>query len=362
MGIPLKTTVLIIAALCFLIPPPASAEWVSSFVDTSNCVGVDPKIAVDATIYPHIVHYDVANISLKYSYYDGAAWHHQLLDEGNASRNADLALDTASRTHLSYTRSDGLAYGLREGGKWTLKVIALNPGAGAESTSLALDGLGHPHIVYAASGGLAGGGVSYHRFDGSAWVSQNLGVEGTQASLALDSIARPYVCYIEPPLDGSPFGRLVLARKPAGEWIFESPDEAARVKGQTDIAVDGDNNVHLIYHDWPAGLVKYAKFNGYSWEIHVLSTNGGLTEGLGLALDRQGRPNVVFNTKAFNLVYGLLEDTGWIFEEVSTHGGADVTIDSIGRPHVAHGQDAEGRVPQPWPIGNCEVLKYSVRR
>ena len=358
----MKKLALILVAALFLVPGRAGAEWVSCFVDSSNCVGVEPKIAVDATIYPHIVHYDVANVSLKYSYYDGSAWHHQLLDQGNASRNADLALDSASRTHLSYTRSDGLAYGLRELGQWSLAVIAPNPGAGEESTSLALDGLGHPQIAYAASGGLAGGGVSHHRFDGNVWISQNLGVQGTRVSLALDSIGRPYVCYIEPSEDGSPFGRIVLARKPAGEWIFDYPDEAAQVKGQTDIAVDGENNVHLIYHDWPAGLVKYARFNGYSWEIHVLSTDGGLTEGLGLTLDRQGRPNVVFNTKSFSLVYGLLEETGWTFEEVSTHGGADIAIDIIGRPHVAHGQDAEGRVPQPWPIGNCEVLKYSVRR
>lgn len=358
----MRKTVLILAAVLFLLPGAAQAGWESCFVDSSNCVGVEPKIAVDATIYPHIVHYDVANISLKYSYYDGSAWHHQLLDEGNGSRNADLALDTASRTHLSYTRSDGLAYGIRELGRWTLGVIHLNPGAGTQSTSLALDGLARPHIAYAASGGLAGGGISYHRLQGDDWIAEDLGAEGTQVSLALDSISRPYLCYIEPSLDGSPFGRLVLARKPAGEWIFEYPDESAQVKGQTDLAVDGENNVHLIYHDWPAGLVKYARFNGYSWEIHVLSTDGGLTEGLGLTLDRQGRPNVVFNTKSYSLVYGLLEEAGWTFEEVSTHGGADIAIDSIGRPHVAHGQDADGRVPQPWPIGNCEVLKYSVRR
>ncbi len=359
----MKKIALLLITVWLFLPGPSSAEWASCFVDISGCVGVEPKIVVDATIYPHIIHYDVTNICLKYAFYDGAAWHHQLLDEGNDSRNGDLALDSTSRVHLSYTRSDGLAYGLRDkGGEWNLEVVGLNPGAGAQSTSLALDGLDRPHIAYAASGGLTGGGVAYYHFDGSAWVSENLGVQGTEASLALDSISRPYICYIQPSQDGSGFGKLVLARKPAGEWIFESPDEAAQVKGQTDIAVDGENNIHLIYHDWPAGLIKYARFNGYSWEIHVLSTDGGFTEGLGLTLDRQGRPMVVFNTKSFNLVYGILEETGWTFEEVATHGGADVTIDYVGRPHVAHGQDAEGRVPQPWPIGNCEVLKYSVRR
>ncbi len=337
----------------------ARAQWDGYLVDLSNCVSIGSRISLDRDNWAHIVHYDATHQALKYTRFDGFHWHGTLIDTQRYSgRGCDVALDNANQGHISYRRNGDLMYIRTEGRVYSAPEKILEdtlPGA----TSLALDSGGNPHIALFTDQGL-----TYVRRAGGQWLVERPGVSGTRPSLALGPDGTPHIAWIgENSSQG--WGRLYYSREHGEDWVHESLDPESHVSGDTALAVDGAGMVHLVYLDWLDNLVRYARFDGTGWGFSTLAVNADRDRGLDLTLDREGRPHLVYTATGPvpTAKYGWLDDDlGWIFEVIIEGAGPSLDIDVYGRPHVALSQSGAKRVPEPWPIADCEVLYYSFRR
>jgi len=350
-----------LGATCF-------GQWQSVFVDQSNCVAIDPRIALDIYQNPHITHYDASNQALKYVYFDNAAWHNAIVDaEGMAGQKSGIALDGANQVHVSYVRNGSLMYALKADGVWSLETIIPTPGSSVASTAIALDAAGNPHLAYAVGMSAEsdlGLGVYYVHWDGAAWLVEPVGMRGCNVSIGLDSLGNPYLAFITPAAAGASFNQIVCVRRNGGNWVPDYFDPEATVSGDTGLAVDPGDRVHVVYRDWPNGRIRYALFDGANWAVQTVAEGVGQVEGVKVDVNAQGQPHIAYNngTGEQLLMYAYWTDIGWASEIIAAGGNLDITLDVLGRPHVAHSQSAEGRIPLPWPIENCEVLKYSLRR
>ena len=358
---PLK---LLAAGLLGLLPSlgwssSALAQWDGFLVDLSNCVAIDTKIALDRDNWAHIVHHDRTHQALKYTRFDGDQWHGALIDtQSDAGQGCDIALDGSNQGHISYRRNGDLMY------LWTQGRVYSAPERILEdtlfgATSLALDSGGNPHIALFTEQGL-----TYVRRVGGEWLVERLGVSGSGPCLALGPDGTPHISWIGQVSDQG-WGRLYYSRKYGDSWVHQPLDREAHVSGRTALTVDGSGRVRIVYLDWLDNLVRQAYHDGTGWSLETLAVNADRSRGLDLALDAEDRPHLVYTATGPlpEAKYGYLDDElGWVFEVIAQGAGPSLDIDVYGRPHVALAQGGEERVPQPWPIAECEVLYYSFRR
>lgn len=86
----------------------------------------------------------------------------------------------------------------------------------------------------------------------------------------------------------------------AGIWSIETVDSGGYVGEHTSIAAGTDGTVHISYLDWTNGVVKYAKWNGSSWEKQTIenaaSPEYGIVSGgrSSIALDGNNYPHISY--------------------------------------------------------------------
>lgn len=360
-----QTLALILAVvLTALLAGPAGAWWEGKFADDSNCVAVNPRIDLDGVMYPHIAHYDVNNQSLKHIYYDGGNWNSTLIDPGHSTTISDLVYDANGLDHLVYTRDDGLGYGVSNGGIWSYGQILSNLNGGDASAALAVSPLGTPHIAYAAN---LPGGVMYLTYSGTNLIAEELNMAGTNVAIGVNSQDEPVLAFVTLPRKGRTYGYLVCARRIGGDWNLQGLDTGVQVYGGIDLEVDSGDRIHIVYRSWTDGEIRHAFFDGQNWGLQEACGNAGTAGIQRIAADSDGNPHIVFSTVAgessvLRWAHRDADGASWINEDITTGLDADITVDPLGRPHIAHGQAAGDRVPLPWPVKNCAVLKYAIRK
>jgi len=359
---------LLLAGLVLAVGGPCLAAWEGIFVDFSNCVAIDNSLALGGSMLPHISHFDYSNQALKYVYYDGGAWNTEVVDIGGNGLKSSLGLNSSDQAHISYLQQGSLMYARRSGGTWQIQMVIANAEAPDASTALALDLSGAPHLAYA--GGLpldgetvnsAQSGVYYVTQAGSTWSVDPVGITGSSVDLALDPTGNPVISFITAPDRGEEYGRIAVARKGSAGWIVDRFDTGSLVGGETAVAVDPGGRIHVAYRDLPNGTIRYALFDGQNWGLQVASVVGGQEEGVDLAVTALGEPHIAFASPGM-VNYAYPAGAGWITEVAAPGTAPALAVDPLGRPHLAYGQAAGDRVPLPWPIQDCQVLKYSLRR
>ena len=360
----LTLAVILATVLIPLLIGPASAGWEGKFADDSNCVAVNPRIDLDGVMYPQIAHYDVSNQSLKHVFYDGGNWNSTLIDPGHSQTVSGLIHDINGVVHLAYVRDDGLGYGVFNAGIWSYGQILSNLNGGEASAALAVDYRSAPHMAYAAN---LPGGVMYLTYSGNRLVAEELGMAGTEVAVGASSAGDPVVAFVTLPGKGREYGHLVCARKVGGSWDLEAIDTGVQVYGGIDLEVDVAGRIHIVYRSYTDGEIRHAFYDGYNWGLQMASGNAGSTGIQRIATDSEGNPHIVFSTVAgqtgvLRYAYRDGDGSSWLNEDITTGIDADITVDPLGRPHIAHGQSAGDRVPPPWPVKNCAVLKYAIRK
>jgi hypothetical protein len=136
-------------------------------------------IAIDSDDHPHVAHYDIGCIGLKYVSYDGTAWSVETAKPipGVCSHFVGLVMDSSGRPHISYEDaavSSFLGYATKTEAGWQIEAIDFQ---GGDDSSIDLDKSGFPHISYVAPN--VGLKYAYRRKTASPEPTVTLGEETT---------------------------------------------------------------------------------------------------------------------------------------------------------------------------------------
>ena len=132
------------------------------------------------------------------------------------------------------------------------------------SGSIALDLSDVPHVSYMD---YFNKDLKYASWNGSSWSVETVdaaGNVGSFSSLALDSSGRPHIAYLD-----STNSSMKYAWWDGGTWNTEVVDSTWDANLNASLALDFNDNPHISYRA-PSG-VKYARWNGTSWEIQTLA-------------------------------------------------------------------------------------------
>jgi hypothetical protein len=421
--------------------------WTFSQVDNRAGVGQYASIALDSKNRPHIAYYDSVNKDLLYARGSkdpsNMTWELDVADSnGNVGKTTSIAIDSEDLAHIAYLNDDDdslqYAFQLAPNGGFTVETIDDVSGFLDEYPSLALDSTDTPHVSFyrvgypsisteasvnyatrlgddnwtsstLATGLLAaqvfdqirrspldireilsGVGlfnslaidsydnahIAYYNDDndnleyaygGPGWWSfetvDSFESVGGFASLSLDAQDRPQISYArQSELTGSFGGALKYAIKLGDHWrtmyvdmIGAFPPDVSSGRTSTTIVVDAANNPHILYYDFSTGDLKYAVRN--KWDIQVVGLVGTLMEpsNRNVTLDSLGLPHIAFGGDS--LYHGYFDGSMWQFELVdpsATAGAfASIDIDEKDNISIAYYDSANG--------GELKYARFSVK-
>ncbi len=125
------------------------AQWVIENVDTCDWGPCSTSLALDGNDHPLLAYYDDGSQSLKYAFYDGAAWQFSLLDIGLGEYGGYLAMALGPDGQPDIAYEDDsfnlLKYAHLDGSVWVTEVID-SGNQQCSSASIAVDRAGLPHV------------------------------------------------------------------------------------------------------------------------------------------------------------------------------------------------------------------------
>jgi hypothetical protein len=115
----------------------------------------------------------------------------------------------------------------------------------------------------------------------------SVGIEGT--SLALDSNANPHISYWDEDNEA-----LKYAAFNGSTWDIQTIDNAADDGDWSSIALDTNDNPHISYQGNNSRL-KYAAFNGLTWDIETVDSTFNVGTSTSLVLDSNDNPHISYH-------------------------------------------------------------------
>ncbi|OGS20830.1 MAG: hypothetical protein A2252_00240 [Elusimicrobia bacterium RIFOXYA2_FULL_39_19] len=149
----------------------------------------------------------------------------------------------------------------------------------------------------------------------------NSGNVGLYSGLAVDTSGYPHISY--------------YAGSFAGEYSA--------------VALDAGGYAHIAYYDWTNSCLKYAKYNGASWEVQVVDPVSGTGKHASIAVDGFGYPHISY----FDNIYGDLRYAKWtgsswniqIVDGIDDAGEyTSIKIDKSSNPHIAYYDYSNGNL------------------
>jgi virginiamycin B lyase len=295
--------------------------------------------AVDLNGKIHIVYTvgDVsnANTTLKYKTNISGSWQTYNIDSN--SYECSVAVDSNNKVHIAYidymTNGNGyiLKYATNKSGAWENSLIDNNI---SHNPKIVIGKDDTIHIAYQSD--LSDGKKIMHASKQSTtWqverVDPSAGDQGSP-SIAVDSLGNVYLSYCTggyTPLTSFSWHYLKYAKKINGVW---SPDNVDTIKyygsfdtngyNNTSIAVDQNNNVHIVYiGNQNPGEVWYSTNKSGAWSSVLLTVNGS-------------NPSIVIDNKnnvhmSLNGVKYLTNEAGnWSISDVDYGYYSSMAIDS----------------------------------
>lgn len=355
-----------------------NGTWNNTFVDINATMN---SITLDSAGYAHIAYMKhngvtntAQNTNLFYVYQDENGWHIEVVDdtEVETGRFPSIALDSNGYPHISYeSLSKGVRYAYKDASGWHIQnvVNSLYNGGDAYGTNLVLFN-DQPYITFYD---YTLDRFIYAHWDGASWIIEHINDETSAqehgvddydkgedkwSSIAVDSNGVPHVSYY------SLLGKTLYyaTRTGPNNWqysIVDSVDlESANPVGLwNSIALDPSGNPGISYGVYNTGILKYAHWNGTSWNVEQVVDTGDvpLTQVIAskLKYTSSGIPIIAFQRPSWEggcIALAYKEGSNWISQNISGSGSTDpshvylsLSLDSFDFPHISY-QNGNGRL------------------
>ena len=293
--------------------------WNIQTVDSSGDVGYSTSLAFDALGNPAIAYEDRGNHLLKYAHWNGTAWDIETVDSSYWTRRNSLVFDTSGNpaiAYYSYPACD-LRYAHFNGTSWDIQTV-YNDGLGtswARTASLAFDLLGNPAIAFRHPYT----GLRYAHWNGISWdietVDSGYGT-GALASLRFDPFGNPAIAYWWQGVYKGP-SSVKYAHFDGTTWDIKTLDSNGDHPSlaHPSLAFDGSGNPAISYYYWPSQDLRYARWNGTSWNIETVDSQGNVGEFTSLAFDSLDNPAIsYYDATNGDLKFATLAEEAAIFD------------------------------------------------
>jgi hypothetical protein len=164
---------------------------------------------------------------------------------------------------------------------------------------------------------------------------------GGFTSLALDSNNYPHISYLN-----SVNMDLMYARWNGLSWIIETVDSQGITGDMSSLALDSHDRPHISYMATSGSDndLKYAYWDGVSWHIETVDSQGCAGGFSSIALDSHDNPHISYHTWTpdYDLKYASWTGTSWVIETVDSQATVvgrecSLALDSTDKPCIAYG-------------------------
>lgn len=278
------------------------ASWETVVVDSDSRAEDYSALALNSTDSPVIVYHTRSWGGLILAEWNGTAWLKKQISF-ETSAFPSLAVDNNDVWHVAYLdfEHEDLIYSTNSAVPPGSNTIDSNGDVGWHA-SLALDKNEKPCIAYAD---LTSMSIKFAEWNGTDWQIETVDtLEKTygETSLAFDYAGRPHISYID---EGTDFVK--HAWRANGSWSSGNIDSIGALVSSTSIAVDHDNNPHIVYTGGQHSNLKYARLNGFGWDIMTIDSSeySYIGSDRALALDADDFAHLVY-TGSSGLIYANL--------------------------------------------------------
>lgn len=172
------------------------------------------------------------------------------------------------------------------------------------------------------------------------------GVLGSVPVIAVDEENNPHIIFYETENQD-----LKYASYDGDSWQSETVDSKGNIGDGHDLAIDQDGNPHISYRDKTNGSVKYATKIGGSWKIETLDDPAGKGESVecsSIAIDSNGNPHIAYNIQSKSepyIEYAWWSGSSWHRGTTGIEGHwPNLALDSNDDPHIVFHDDMKSRV------------------
>ncbi|MCB8945743.1 MAG: hypothetical protein H6658_18500 [Ardenticatenaceae bacterium] len=303
------------------IPPTADFSWQVQTLDVRGKAGQYADMVIDQTTgTPHLAYYAVEGIygQLKYSYWDGVAWHTEVVDdEGDFGQYVSIALDSSNRPRIAYYdgANNQLKHAAWNGTNWNIETVTTGaPGTNAGwFASLAVDFFGVSHIAYydVVNGRLLHSKRTLNGWD-LAVVDESADVGwGISMAISLQD-GQPRIAYYD--RDNGNLKYATYTADPPG-WTAVTIDGQGDLGQYPSLTFDFTGNAHISYYDATLDALKHATYNGTAWSYEYVTVNGQGGQHTDIFVDASNTPSISYQSSS-GLMYASSFGGSWTIETV----------------------------------------------
>jgi PKD repeat protein len=326
------------------------AHWRNVTVDSNGSFQNDASLALDDKGFPHISYQDGQNGTLMYAKWTGSYWSTEIVDSIGDPHASSIALDKNDRPHIAYSISGKKIAYAKWNGTWNIEVI----GPGLTRVFMALDKNDHPHLGYLDPKNIT---LEYAKWNGTGWEFQTVDTScraSSAFSLALDSQDFPHMIY----QSGSPCPlNLNYARWNGTAWNIETVDSRHPVGYKNSIAIDSNDHPHIshvhIVNPTTQALI-YVRWNGTAWENETIDIGSYVGKASSISIDSRDNPHISYQGFTYpvgiyeGLKYAKWDGTTWNLDVVDPDayagGRTSLAIDANDNPHIGYADQLTHRL------------------
>lgn len=284
-------------------------------------------------------------------------WQIQVVDQNGGGKYTSLLVDKLGNLHVSYVNDvfHHLNYAFWDHSlhKWFVMLVDSRCGG---FSSMVLDSKQHAHIAYQAHGGE---GLRHAQWDGVSWRIDNINVSAKltefYTSIALEAEDHPILSYYEilRPEGDEFLLHLRMVRWTGQFWANSTIDSTSGSGKFNSMATDSDGHAHIAYANvkYEDASLRYASWNGKSWDIEVLEGAQAPypVYSVAMVLGKKNIPDITYTEVVNHRIKYATRRTGkWRFEVVDSLSHEafpdrnGIALDDNGNPYMSYYDGGRG--------------------